>query len=366
MKPRIALVHDFLMQHGGAENVTLAFSELFPDAPIYTLFYRKNFIGKAFDEKDIRTSYLQKVPFPFGKYQWALPFMVPAIESLDFSAYDIVLSSSNVHGKGIIVPESTIHIAYCHTPARYLWRETASYVANLHYPGWMKPFITLYLSHLREWDYLAAQRPDYYLANSRHVEERIRKYYKRESHVIYPPVEMGEFSLGSGEGDYFLAGGRLVAYKRYDMVIRAFNRLRMPLVVFGSGPELKKLKKMAGENIRFTGRISSLERTKLYQNCRAFLFPQIEDAGITPIEAFACGRPVIAYRAGGVVETLIEGVTGEFFDWEEWEALADKVVRFDPKKYDPKKIREHALKFSKERFKKEIYDFVMEKYAHRS
>ncbi len=365
-KPRIAIVHDFLMQHGGAENVTLALSEIYPDAPIYTLFYRSHRVGNAFHSKNIRTSFLQKIPFPFGKYQWILPFMGIAIESFDFSSYDIVISSSNVHAKGIIVPENTLHISYCHTPARYLWRESASYVSNLHYPSIIKPCITAYLSSLRKWDYLAAQRPDFYIANSHHVRARILKYYRRESVVVFPPVEMDCFSLGSDSEDYFLIGGRLVAYKRYDMVIRAFNRLRIPLMIFGSGPEEKNLKKMAGANIQFAGKVSSEERTRLYQNCRAFLFPQVEDAGITPVEAMACGRPVIAYRAGGALETIIEGVTGEFFDWEEWEALADKVVRFDPKKYDPEKIRSHAMTFSKERFQSEIKNIVEEEWGKRN
>lgn len=368
-KPKIAIAHDFLMQHGGAENVTLELSEAFPEAPIYTLFYNLKKVNPAFANKDLRASFLQRVPFPLGRYQWVLPMMSIAAESLDFSDFDIVVSSSNVHAKGILVGEETLHLSYCHTPARYLWTETSSYVKSLKYPGFMKPFITSYLTNLRKWDFLAAQRPDVYVSNSRYVANRLRKYYRRESVTIYPPVETDKFSIADRQGDYFLIGGRLVAYKRYDYAIKAFNRMRMPLKVFGDGPELKRLKKAARPNIEFLGRVSDEERTRLFQGCRAFLFPQVEDAGITPVEAMACGRPVIAFRAGGALETVVEGVTGEFFDFEEWEAMADKIVRFDESKYDPQAIRQHAEKFSRERFRREIRAAVersWEKFQERS
>lgn len=359
-KPRIAIVHDFLMQHGGAENVTLAFLEMFPEAPLYTLFYDLQRVGSEFQKREIRTSFLQRMPFPRGKYQWVLPLMGLATESFDLSSFDIVLSSSNVHSKGILVPEHVTHITYCHTPARYLWTESASYVKNLRYPSFIKPVITAYLSKLRAWDYLAAQRPDIFLANSQFVQKRIQKYYARESTVVYPPTSLENFSLGKGEGNYFLTGGRIVAYKRFDVAVRAFNRLRMKLKIFGDGPFLPVLKRIAGPNIEFFGRVSSEEKNKLFGGARAFLFPQIEDLGITAIEAMATGRPVIAYRAGGVQETIVEGVTGEFFNYDEWEALADAVVRFDERGYNSEMIRTHAFKFRKERFHDEIRKIIDE------
>ncbi len=359
-KPRVAIVHDFLMQHGGAENVTLAFLEMFPEAPLYTLFYDLQRVGKEFQGREIRTSFLQKMPFPRGKYQWVLPLMGLATETFDFSSFDVVLSSSNVHSKGIIVPEHTTHIAYCHTPARYLWTESASYVKNLRYPSFVKPAIIAHLSKLRIWDYLAAQRPDIFLANSQFVQKRIKKYYGRESTVVYPPLSLENFCLGKGDGSYFLIGGRMVAYKKFDLAIRAFNRLRTKLKVFGEGPFLPVLQKIAGPNIEFLGKVSGEEKNKLFGGARAFLFPQVEDFGITAIEAMATGRPVIAYRAGGVKETILEGITGEFFDYDEWEALADAVVRFDEHKYNPETIRAHALSFRKERFHDEIQKIIDE------
>lgn len=357
-KPKIAIMHDFLMQQGGAENVTLTLSELFPDAPIYTLFYDLKKVDKAFLSKDLRASFLQKIPFPFGKYQWVLPIMSIAVESLDFSDYDIVISSSNMHAKGILVGDHTLHISYIHTPVRYLWTETNSYVKNLKYPSIIKPFLTAYLTRLRQWDYIAAQRPDIYISNSKYVGRRIKKYYRRESILVYPPVEVDKFSIADEIGDYFLIGGRLVAYKKYDFAVKAFNRMRMKLKIFGEGPEYSRLKKIAGPNIEFLGRVSDQERTKLFQHCKAFLAPQTEDAGITLIEAMACGRPVISYRAGGAIETIIEGVTGEFFDHNEWESMADTIIRFDPKKYDPQTIRNHACNFSAEKFKNNIRAIV--------
>lgn len=356
---KVALVHDFLAQNGGAEKVLEVLQEMFPDAPTYTLVYDSKRMAGVFDHKDIRTSFLQKMPFGLKKYQWYLPFMPLATESYDLSGYDLVISSSSAFAKGIITQPGTKHICYCHTPTRYLWTDTHSYVDNLGYPGFMKNLIRMLLSKLRIWDRLAADRVDHFIANSHHVKERITKYYQRDSEVIYPPIELSKFQpIQNPTRDYFLTGGRLVSYKRFDITIKAFNRLGIPLKVFGTGPELEALKKMAKPHIEFLGYVSTEEKIKLFQNAKAFINPQVEDLGITPIEAMSCGTPVIAYGEGGVVETVIDGKTGHLFKHQRWEEIADIVIRFKDEHFDPSKLHEHAQQFGVEIFKNKIKNFV--------
>ncbi len=355
---KIALVHDMLVQEGGQERVLRALQELFPQAPTFVLIYNKNNKIKYYKDKDIRATFLQKMPNIENKYQWYLPLMSTAIESHDLSEFDIIFSSASSFAKGILCKPKTRHICYCHTPTRYLWSDAKGYVEDLPYPNLIKNILPFYLSHLRNWDWSAAQRVDKFLANSKVVKNRIARYYNQESRVIYPPVDVHKFYISSKDKDYFLIGGRLVPYKRYDLVIKAFNKLNEPLKIFGSGPELERLKTLAKPNIEFLGRVSEGKKTELYANCKAFLNPQEEDFGITTIEAMAAGRPVIAYKKGGAVETIIEGVTGEFFNDQTWEDLANTVIHFEPEKYNSQQIRQHALKFSKERFQKEIKQFI--------
>lgn len=355
---KIAIIHDHLTQIGGAEKVLKVFHEMFLDAPIYTLVFNESKMNNLIPKENIKISFLQKLPFGVSHYQWYLSLMPTATESYDLSDFDVVLSSSSALAKGVITQSDTIHICYCHTPTRYLWSDTHMYLAGLRYPFIIKKIIPLILNKLRIWDYSVAQRVDVFIANSKFVAQRIKKYYKRESTVIYPPVDTKAFSIADSIEKYYLTGGRIVPYKKFDITVKAFNQLNIPLKVFGDGPHLPYLKKIAKQNIEFLGRVSDNELPKLYQKCTAFIHPQIEDFGITAVEAMASGRPVIAYDGGGARETVVPGVSGEFFEEQSWEALADKIVRFKPQNYNPKTIKEHAEKFGTERFKKEILEVI--------
>jgi len=358
---KIALIHDHLTQEGGAEKVLQVLQDIYPQAPTYTLFYDAEKI-KTFKDKKIITSFLQKMPWALKKYQMYLPLMPTATESYNLIDYDMVISSCSAFAKGVITRSNTIHICYCHTPTRYLWSDTHRYVEELGYNRIIKKIIPLILTRLRQWDRLAADRVDYFLASSKNVAKRIEKYYGRTSIVIYPPVETDKFKISDKLQNYFLIGGRLVAYKRYDLAIEAFNHLKIPLKIFGEGPERKNLEKMAKSNIEFLGKVNNEKLTELYSQAQAFIHPQIEDFGITAVESMASGRPVIAFAAGGALETVIEGKTGKLFDEQTWESLADAVIRMQKEKYNPQSIKLHAEKFRTDRFKKEITDFVNSHY----
>jgi glycosyltransferase involved in cell wall biosynthesis len=357
---RVALIHDHLTQYGGAERVLEAFQAIWPEAPTFTLRYDPATMGQAFGHKDIRTSFLERIPLARRKFRWLLPLMPMATESYDLSGFDVVISNSSAFSKGVITSPHAIHICYCHTPTRYLWSDSGSYVEELRAPKFVKSLLPWLLHKLRTWDQLAADRVDHFIANSETVERRIQKYYRRDAQVIYPPVDIDRFAISAGPKNYFLTGGRLVAYKRFDIVVDAFTKLGKPLKIFGNGPELADLKRRAGKNIEFVGRVSDDERARLFANAIAFINPQEEDFGITPVESMASGRPVIAYRRGGALETVIDGVTGVLFDEQSWEELADTVLQFDEKRFDPQKIRAHAEQFSTRIFRKRMYDLVHE------
>jgi glycosyltransferase involved in cell wall biosynthesis len=353
-----ALIHDYLAQEGGAEQVLKTFQEIWPEAPTFVLFYDRKKVSPIFREKDIRTSFLQHIPLAVKKYQWFLLLMPAATESYNLEEFEVVLSSSSAFAKGIITKPETLHLCYCHTPTRYLWSDTHRYLEELPYSRPIKLLLPLFLNRLRLVDRLMAERVDYFIANSETVAQRIKKYYNREpAIVIYPPVETQNFYLSQPQ-DYFLAGGRLVSYKRFDIIVEVFNRLKWPLKIFGRGPEEKKLKERAKQNIEFLGYVSETEKAKLYSQAIAYLHPQIEDFGITAIEAMASGRPVIAFAAGGARETVIDGVTGKFFYEQTWESLLDALIKFRPQDFNPSQIRAYALQFDKEIFKKRIKNFV--------
>jgi len=367
---KIALVHDFLMQDGGAEKVLRVFQEMFPEAPTYALMIDKNNIDPFFHDKDIRTSFLQNMPFSAKKYQWYLSLMPQAIERFDLMQYDVVLSSCGSFSKGIITKPDTLHVCYCYTPTRYLWMDTHTYVKEVKVTPLVKWIIPFALNKIRIWDRVAADRVDKYIAISNAVKRRIKKYYQRDSEVIFSPVETKQFSIADKIEDYYLIGGRLVSYKRYDLAIAAFNRLGIKLKIFGEGPEYSHLRKMAKKNIEFVGKVNGKDLAKLYQKAIAFINPQDEDFGITPVESMASGRPVIAYARGGALDTVVDGKTGKFFDDQTWEALGDTIIRFKPEDYNPQEIREHALQFDVEAFKKNIKGFIDNnwqkfKYEHR-
>ncbi len=359
---KIALVHDHLAQDGGAEKVLKVFQELFPKAPTFVLVYNKKNANPFFENQDIRTSFLQKMPFGVRKYQWYLPVMPHAVESYDLSSFDLVLSSSSMFAKGVITRPGTLHVCYCHTPTRFLWSDTHHYIRELNYPGWFKKFIPFVLNRIRLWDHGSVDRVDHYIANSKTIQKRIKKYYGCPSHVIYPPVETGLFQVASKIEDYFLAGSRLVSYKRFDLIVQAFNKIGIKLKIFGTGPEFGVLRKQARSNIEFLGKVSDQEKAELYSKALAYLHPQEEDFGISAVEAMASGRPVIAYAKGGALETISPGVTGELFYDQCWEEIADYAVRFRPEKYDPFKIRAHALQYSVEEFKRQLLFYIRSRW----
>ncbi len=358
---RVALVHDYLNQYGGAEKVLEAFLEIFPDAPIYTLLSDKKIVDKFFLNKKIKNSFLQKIPFIKKHHRLFPPLMPLAVEKLDLSDYDLVLSDSAAFGKGIITRPDTLHICYCHTPIRYAWDDSHKYVKEFSMPKIAKLFVPVFMNYLRLWDREAAYRVDKFVCNSEFVAQRIKKYYKQDAEVIYPPVNIKDFGvtdLIENNKPYFLMVGRLLPYKRFDMAIEAFNKLELPLKIIGNGPEMKKLKKMANWNIEFLGELNNKDLKKYYQGCQALIFPQEEDFGIVALEAMACGRPVIAYRGGGALESVLEGKTGMFFEEQTVGSLVDAIKNFDVSKFNSKIIYQHALKFDKENFKKKIKDFI--------
>lgn len=363
---RVALVHDHLTQLGGAERVLEVLQTLWPFAPTFTLLYGKEHMEPVFGHKDIRTSFLQRIPGALRFTRWLLPLMPIATEQYPLQDYDIVISSSSGFAKGVVTHANAIHICYCHTPTRYLWSDAASYITELHAPRVVKALLPLIQSVLRVWDKLAADRVDIFLANSKTVQQRIRKYYGKESIVIHPPVSTDEFSISSAQKTAFLIGGRLVPYKRYDIVITAFTRIGIPLIVFGTGPEEAKLRAMAGKNITFVGRVTDSERARLFSEAIAFIHPHEEDFGITAVESMAAGRPVIAFNKGGATETVIEGVTGTLFSEQSWEALADTVLHFNEARFNPVAIKTHAEQFSVTHFRKALHDVVTKAWETRS
>ena len=371
---RVALIHDHLAQDGGAEKVLQAFAEMFPQAPIYTLLSDRDNVEKNYPGRKIDTSIIQKLPGGVKHYQWYMPFMPMAVEFFDLSQFDLVLSDSASFAKGVITRPETLHIDYCHAPTRYLWSDTHQYINELKYNKFFKKIISLVLNYIRLWDRSAADRVDVFITNSETVRRRVQKYYRRESTVIYPPVAVDFYNLSPAHFDaklkaenYFLIGCRLAPYKRVDIAIAAFKRMpEKKLKVFGSGVDSERLKKIAAgaSNIEFLGRVNNASLAKLYRNTLAFIHPQEEDFGITVVEAMACGTPVIAYRKGGALETIIENQTGIFFTEQTSAAVKKAVENFNQNNFDEKIIRAQAEKFSTDNFKKSISKFIEEKYGN--
>jgi len=359
---KIALAHDYLNQFGGAERVLKVLCELFPDAPIYTLFYDRDAIGDIFAGHEIRTSFLQKVP-GVKKYHRFFPLLMPlAIEQFDFSDFDIVLSVAASFAKGIITKPTTCHVCYCLTPPRFLWDSSQKFVEDFGYPGFIKKLLPPSVSYLRVWDREASLRVDEFVAISDFVKDRVKKYYLQNAEVIYPPVDISQFNVSHNHNGYFLMVGRLVAYKKFDLAIRAFNKLGLPLKIAGTGVEMNSLKKMAGFNIEFLDCVGDEKLAELYSGARALIFPQEEDFGIVPLEAMASGKPVIAYRGGGALETVADGQTGIFFDQQGPDFLIEAIRRFENMHFGPKLCRAQAEKFSTEIFKKNILNFLDSKF----
>jgi glycosyltransferase involved in cell wall biosynthesis len=365
---KLAITHDWLTVPGGAEKVVKRWYDMYPDAPVYTTVFDRKKIGHIFDSSRVVTSFMQKVPFSKKHYTKMLNLMPRAFEEFDLSDYDVVLSSSSSCAKGVITPPDSVHIAYIHSPMRYAWDLYHEYYAS---SGALARFVMRRtMPGVRQWDMLSSQRVDYFIANSNFVARRIRKYYRRDADVIFPPVDTEFYTPGdpakAGEGDdYYMIISRFVPYKKIDLAIEACNALKRRLVIIGGGPDEKRLKDMAGPTIEFKGSLSDEEVREYYRGCKAFLFPALEDFGITPVEAQACGRPVIALKKGGALDTVIAGKTGVFFEKQDCESLSAAMTELEGLSWDSDFIRKHAEGFSNKRFDREIADYVDEKWKAR-
>lgn len=358
---KVALVHDFFTQWGGGERVLKYFSEIYPEAPIYLITKDQKLVDEFLPGKKVIPSFLQDFPGMPKMFKYYLALMPRAIESFDLSEYDIVLSDSSAYAKGVLTNPNQKHICYLHTPTRYLTSDREEYIANapIPLPVVGRPVIRAIIKYLQKWDLQASKRPDYLIANSNYIAERTKKYYGRTPNkVIFPPVDTKQFKITEKIGDYWLVLGRNEPYKRTDIAIQAANKLGLKLKVVGGGTKMDELKKLAGPTVEFLGRVSDDELASLYSKAIGLIFPPKEDAGMTPLEAMASGRPVIAYGKGGALESVKPGITGEFFKEQTVDSLVRVLKDFDPKKYIPQKIREHVMQFDVEIFKQKIREII--------
>ncbi len=362
---KVALVAEELTQLGGAERVLDCLIELFPKAPVYTLVWDNQKTGGKYAKHDIRTSFIQKLPFGIKNYKWYLPLMPWAIESFDFKKYDVVLSVTSALVKGVKTKKPTVHICYCNTPTRWLWFDSPDYLKNAPIPNFIRPIMPIVIKFLRKWDLKASQRPDFYIANSVNVQKRIKKYYNRDSFPIFPPVDIKRFRPKDTPGQYYLIVSRIEPYKKVDLMIEAFKKLNLSLKIVGGGTRLDEYKNRLKENIELIGRVSDEDLAKYYQNANATIFPQEEDAGIVPLESMATGRPVIAYAKGGVLESIIDGKTGVLFQPQTVKGLMAAIKRFQKSmrlgKFKQQLIRQQAKKFDKKLFKRRILEYILNK-----
>lgn len=362
-KLKVAIVHDWLVSYAGADRVVDCMHHVFPDAPIYTLVYDEKKMPSWFRDYDIRTTWVQKIPFATKLYKKLLPLMPGAFEALDLSEYDLVLSSSSSCSKGVITRPDAVHICYCHTPIRYVWDFYYTYRANAN--PLVKAVMPGQMHKLRQWDRCAADRVDYFIANSRYIAQRIKKYYRRDSDVIYPCVHINQSPFVEKE-DFYLVVGRFTWYKRMDLAVAACTKLGRRLVVIGTGDEESHLKSMAGPTVEFKGGgLSDEEVRSYYLRAKAFLFPGEEDFGITPVEAQSAGTPVLAYGRGGACETVEDGRTGLLFHAQTVDSLAECIEKFEAEGVacSKEEIRAHSLQFSEERFEAQLRDYCARRVA---
>lgn len=362
---KVALVHDWLTGMRGGEKCLEVFCDLYPDAPIYTLVHRRGSVSERIERHPIMTSFIQRLPFGKSRYQRYLPLYPCAIERFDLRGFDLVLSSSHAAAKGVVVHPGTFHVCYCHTPMRYVWLAFEEYFGSGRYrfpTSWMLPAVATWL---RAWDVVTARRVDHFIANSHNVAARIRRYYGRASSVVHPWVDTKAFTpLPDEHGapvareEYYLIISALVPYKRVELAVEAVGRLGRRLIVVGSGTERKRLEHMAGPGVQFLGWLPFGRLLDLLRRARALLFPGAEDFGIVPLEAMACGTPVVAYGAGGALETIVDGKTGIFFAQQRVESLADAIRRLDEVDLSPVAARRRAEEFSREKFRVQIAEEI--------
>jgi glycosyltransferase involved in cell wall biosynthesis len=344
---RVALVHDFLLDLRGAERTFLAICDLWPEADVYTAVYDERGTEGRFSQRGVQASFLQRLRPTARTFRALLPFYPTAIESLDLSGYDLVVSSSSAWSHGVICGESATHLCYCHNPFRYAWNDRER-VLSEHRNPLVRAALRRVFHRWRQWDWIAAQRVDRYVANSRATQRRIRAYFGRDSSIVHPPVDTARFTPGE-VSDHYLVLSELMPHKRIDEAVQAFNRLRRPLMVVGDGPDARRLQRLAASNVRFTGRVEDGEVERLLSSCRALIVPSVEEFGIAAVEAQAAGRPVIARREGGTCETVVEATTGAFWDGGVDELVA-AVEGFDDSSIDPADCTANAERFSIERF----------------
>jgi glycosyltransferase involved in cell wall biosynthesis len=353
---RVAFVHDYLTQLGGAERVLAEMLQLYPDAPLYTSLYDRRAMGAAFEGIDVRTSWLQRIPGAARRFRAMLPLYPRAFESLDLRGFDLVISSTTSFAKGVFVPPGALHVSYMNTPTRFLWypQEYAFEIV----PALARPALRAALPALRRWDYSAAQRPHRIIANSRNVAARISACYHRESDVAPCPVDLTKFSPSDVHEDYYLVVARLLPYKRVGLAIEACAAIDAPLVIVGTGPDEARLRRIAGPRVRFAGHVDDAQRRGLFARARAVIVPGVEDYGLVALEAAASGRPVVAFGAGGSLETVVEGQTGSFFREPAPEALAAALRAFVPESFSRERLVEHAQQFSPERFRQRLRELI--------
>ena len=364
---RVAIVYDRVNKFGGAERVLLTLHEMFPNAPLYTSIYDPKKAPWANVFPKIYTSFLQKIPILKNHHElmgWLMPI---AFESFNFKDYDLVISVTSEAAKGIITGTNALHVCYCLTPTRYLWSGKDFYLSNPPQIFKIFPFYKIvswpFLTYARWWDKVASQRPDKIVAISTEVQKRIKRYYGRESEVVFPPVNTEVALVNHSRGGYYLIVGRFEPYKRLDLIIDVFNENHLPLIVAGSGSEFEKFKKKSHKNIKFVEKPSDDELAKIYQNAKAFLMPQNEDFGITSVEAQSFGVPVIAYRKGGALDTVIDGKTGIFFDDQNKESLKQAIAKFDTISFNSGYLITNAKNFSKENFKRRLQRSLVRNYS---
>ncbi|HEV2412542.1 MAG TPA: glycosyltransferase [Candidatus Saccharimonadales bacterium] len=361
---KIALTYDWLTNIGGAERVLFALHEAYPDAPIFVSAFEPTSLLYMFNNLDVRTTYIQKLPKPIRRRHQLLPVVrAHSFRQIDLKDYDVVISSASAEAKAVRVRKDAVHICYCHTPTRYYWSHYEEYRRN---PGFgnldpfIRPLIPPFVKWMRHLDMRSVQGVDYFIANSHAVQKRIKKYYHRDSTVIFPPVDIRRFKPERPvkKGDYYLVSGRQNTYKRFDIAIEACNRLGRRLIVVGDGTEHEKLVKIAGPTIEFVVGPDDQEITKYFQGAKALLWPQVEDFGIVLVEALAAGTPVIAYEKDGALDTMIDGVTGLFFKEQTVSSLCKAIKKFETMSFSAAKLQKQAEKFSEEQFQKNIHKFV--------
>ena len=352
---KVAIVHDYLNQMGGAERVVGELHAIFPDAPIYTTIVDRNALWPNLRGANIRPSWMQRLPFKRAHFKKYLLLYRFAIESFDLDEFDLVISNSSAFAKGARVRPGARHVCYCQSPMRFVW-EYDRYMERERFGRLARTALPAAIASLRRWDVRTIDRPQVYFANCLNGQRRIRDWYGRESFIVHPPVDIDQFTPRAELGDYYLVVSRLVPYKRIDLVVRTFTALGRPLIVVGDGPDRVALERMAGPTVRFLGRRPDDVVAELYARCRGFVLPGEEDFGITPLEANAAGRPVVAFAAGGALETVIDGKTGVLFREQTVEALHDAVLRCDASAWDGVALRAHATRFGPRAFKEHFLE----------